>query len=259
MKPRLSVHKFSSCDGCQLALLNLGEDLLRLAAQVDIVHFAEAGMVNEEAAADIALLEGSVSTPEELERLHRIRKNSQTLMTIGACAVSGGLQALRNLADTPAWTAAVYARPEHIRSLDDATPAASHVRVDLELWGCPVNGRQVVDAVLDSLHGVRPRASREKLCLSCKRRGLACVMVTRGESCLGPVTNDGCGALCPSVGRGCYGCYGPAATPNTAALSRQLAVQGLTNEQIARRFGHIHSQAKAFADAAAQARESSHE
>jgi coenzyme F420-reducing hydrogenase gamma subunit len=259
MKPRIAVHKFSSCDGCQLALLNLGEDLPRVAELVDIVHFAEAGMVAEDARVDIALLEGSVSTPEELERLRRIRDNSQTLVAIGACAVSGGLQALRNLADTAAWTSAIYAHPDHIRSLETATPASAHVKVDLELWGCPVNSRQLLAALRDLLLGARPRADREKLCTSCKRRGLACVMVTKGEPCLGPVTNDGCGVLCPSLGRGCYGCYGPAATLNTTALAEHLAAQGLDGAQIARRFGQIHSQAPVFAEAAARAREKAHD
>jgi len=259
MKPRLAVHKFSSCDGCQLALLNLGEDLPRVAELVDIVHFVEAGMLDEDARVDIALLEGSISTPEELERLREIRNNSRILVTIGACAVAGGLQALRNLADTSAWTSAIYAHPEHIRSLETATPASAHVKVDHEIWGCPVNSRQVLTALRDRLLGVRPKNDHEKLCASCKRRGLPCVMVVNGEPCLGPVTNDGCGVLCPSLGRGCYGCFGPATTLNTAALADHLAQQGLDYARIARRFGQINSQAPAFAEAVARAWEKAHD
>jgi coenzyme F420-reducing hydrogenase gamma subunit len=255
MKPRIAVHKFSSCDGCQLSLLNLGADLPRLASVVDIVHFAEAGPADEDAQVDIAIVEGSVSTPEELERIQRIRANSGTLVAIGACAVSGGLQALRNLADTDAWTTAIYARPEYIGSLATATPAAEHVQVDFEIWGCPVNSRQVTGALRDLLSGVVPSPDREKVCTTCKRKGLACVTVTRGEPCLGPVTNDGCGALCPDMGRGCYGCYGPAATLNTGALADQMAAAGLDGAQIARRFAQINSHAPAFATAAARARE----
>jgi len=250
MNPRLAVHKFSSCDGCQLSLLNLGEDLPRLAELVDIVHFAEAGPSDPDARVQIALVEGSVSTAEEMERLRRIRGRSDTLIAIGACAVSGGLQALRNLADAEAWKSAVYTRPEYIQQLDTATPAARHVKVDWEIWGCPVNGRQVVSALRDLLFGVAPRPNREKICVTCKRRGLACVTVTRNLPCLGPVTNDGCGALCPSVGRGCYGCYGPAATPNTEALTARMKAQGLDGERIARHYAQINSQAPAFAEAA---------
>ena len=252
MKPKLAVHKFSSCDGCQLSLLNLGEDLPRIAALVDIVHFAEAGPSDEEARVDIALVEGSMSTPDELERIQRIRANSGTVVAIGACAVAGGLQALRNLADADSWKTAIYARPEYIDLLATATPAAAHVRVDHEIWGCPVNSRQVVGALRDLLSGVIPRPNREKVCATCKRCGLPCVSVTRGEPCLGPVTNDGCGALCPGIGRGCYG---PAATLNTAALAEHMEGAGLDGAQIARRFGQINSQAPAFAAAAAAARE----
>ena len=249
MKPRLAVHKFSSCDGCQLSLLNLGEALPKIAELVDIAHFAEAGPSDPDARVQIALVEGSVSTPEEFERLQRVRERSEVLIAIGACAVSGGLQALRNLVDADAWKAAIYAHPEYIDQLATATPAARHVRVDHEIWGCPVNSRQVVGALRDLLSGVAPRTNREKVCSTCKRRGLACVMVTGNEPCLGPVTNDGCGALCPSIGRGCYGCYGPSATPNTASLAGQMSGQGLDGERIARCFGQINSQAPAFAEA----------
>ena len=255
MKPRLAVHKFSSCDGCQLSLLNLGEDLPRIAELVDIVHFAEAGPSDENALVDIAIVERSVSTPDELERIHRIRANSETVVAIGACAVSGGLQALRNLVDADTWKTAIYARPEHIDTLATATPAAEHVKVDFEIWGCPVNSRQVVGALRDLLSGVTPRRNREKVCTSCKLRGLPCVIVAHGQPCLGPVTNAGCGALCPAVGRGCYGCYGPAATLNAGALAEQMATAGLDSSRIARWFAQINSHAPAFAAAAAAARE----
>ncbi len=250
MKPRLAVHKFSSCDGCQLSLLNLGEDLPRVADLLDIVHFAEAGPMDEDARVDIALVEGSVSTPEEIERIGKIRTNSGVLIAIGACAVSGGLQALRNLADGDSWKGAVYGHPEHINTLATATPVAEHTRVDFEIWGCPVNGQQVTSALRDLLSGVAPRPQHEKLCGTCKRRGLPCVTVTRGEPCLGPVTHDGCGALCPELGRGCYGCYGPARTLNTAALSRQMQRLGLDTATRSRRFAQINSHAPAFAAAA---------
>ncbi|MEN8176171.1 MAG: sulfhydrogenase subunit delta [Pseudomonadota bacterium] len=254
MKARLAVHKFSSCDGCQLSLLNLGEDLPRVAELVDILHFAEAGIVNKDAVVDIALVEGSVSTPEERERIERIRANSGFLIAIGACAVSGGLQALRNLADTAAWTRGIYTHPEYIHSLDSATPLAEHVKADLELWGCPVSTGQVLEALNHRLLGVTPPPRREKLCVSCKARGLPCVMVTRAEACLGPVTNEGCGVLCPAVGRGCYGCFGPAATTNTRSLSDQFRQSGLDAEAVARRFAQINSHAGVFAQAAAAAR-----
>lgn len=247
-KPRVAVHKFTSCDGCQLAFLNLGEDLLTLAGTVDLVHFAEAGAVDPDAEVDIAFVEGSVSTPDEAARIERIRANSRFLITIGACATAGGLQALRNLngGRTGEWVADVYASPEHIDTLDTSTSISEHVKVDLELWGCPVNGRQVLAAVRALLFGVRPEEDRDKVCMECKRHRAVCVLVARGEPCMGPVTLTGCGALCPRFGRDCYACYGPAENVNTESFGRRLEGLGLLPRDVARRFHFINSHAPAF-------------
>lgn len=240
-KPTVAVHKFSSCDGCQLAFLNAGEDLLRLSTLVDIRHFAEAGPLDEEASVNIAFIEGSVSTPADIERLQNIRRLSNYVITIGACATSGGLQALRNMADSEQWISGVYAHPEYISSLATSTAIRDHVKVDLELWGCPVNGKQVLAAVRALLFGVIPPEEKDKVCLDCKRQHNVCVMVTKGEPCMGPVTRTGCGAICPSFGRDCYACYGPAENSNTAALANRLHGLGLVEAEIARRFLFIHS------------------
>lgn len=254
-RPRVAVHKFSSCDGCQLAFLNAGEALLELTQLVELVHFVEAGIVDEHAGSDIAFVEGSISTPEELERIRAVRANSRHLITIGACATAGGIQALRNLNDAQEWIAAVYSKPEFISALPTATPVSEHVRVDFELWGCPITTAQLMTTVRSLLYGVTPVDHNESVCLSCKRAGNVCVLVARREPCMGPVTRTGCGALCPQYGRECYGCYGPAENPNTASLGRRLAGFGLVPEQIARRFAFITSAAPAFADAAARAKE----
>lgn len=246
MKPRVAVHKFSSCDGCQLALLNLGEDLLRLNELVDIVHFAEAGWYAEDTPVELAFVEGSISTPHELERIRQVRANSKYLVTMGACATAGGLQALRNMADGNAWLADIYASPQHIPFLPTSTPVAQHVRVDLELWGCPVNSRQLLLAVRDLLSGVAPRPEHDKVCMECKRIGNVCVLVTRGQACMGPVTRTGCGALCPSVGRACYACFGPAENARCGALAARFAGFGLLPREIAQRFLFINSGAPEF-------------
>lgn len=249
MKPKIAVHKFASCDGCQLAFLNAGEDLITLAGLVDIVHFPEAGPVDPEATVDIAFVEGSISMHEDLDRIKRVRNNCDYLITIGACATAGGLQALRNMADTNEWMAAIYAQPEYIQSLPTATPIREHVKVDLELWGCPVNSKQVLRVVRDLLFGVTPRDESDKVCLECKRQQNVCVMVTRQLPCMGPVTRTGCGAICPHVGRDCYACYGPAENSNTESLGRRLEGLGLLPEDIAKRFLFINSQAPEFLDA----------
>ncbi|MDH5612825.1 MAG: sulfhydrogenase subunit delta [Gammaproteobacteria bacterium] len=245
-KPTVAIHKFSSCDGCQLAFINMGEPLLVLSELVDILHFAEAGPVDENALVDIAIIEGSVSTSKDIERLKRIRNNSQYLLTMGACATSGGLQALRNMADTKQWITDIYANPSVIDSLDKSTPIKDHVKVDLEIWGCPVSTRQVLTAVRALLFGVMPKDENEKICMECKRMQRVCVMVTKKEPCMGPVTRTGCGALCPSVGRDCYGCYGPAENPNTQAMANRLTGLGLLKDEVARRFLFINSGAEAF-------------
>lgn len=247
VKPTVSVHKFSSCDGCQLAFLNMGEALLTLSELVEIKHFAEAGALGENEPVNIAFIEGSVSTPDEVERIQSIRKNCDHLVAIGACATSGGLQALRNIDDSESeWRQAIYAKPETIQALPQATAINQHVKVDLELWGCPINTRQVVAAVRALLLGVLPVEEKDKLCLECKRQGLVCVMVTSNKPCMGPVTRTGCGALCPQFGRDCYACYGPAENCNTRSLGNRIRGMGYSPEAIANRFHLITSAATPF-------------
>jgi len=248
MKPRVAVHKFSSCDGCQLAFLNAGEDLLRLAQLVDIVHFAEAGPVAPAARVDIAFVEGSINTQEDRERIQQVRAASDYLVTIGACATAGGLQSLRNIADSSGWHADIYASPEYLDSLDQVSPVAALVKVDFELWGCPVNGGQVLAAVRSLLSGVVPVVDGQKVCMECKRLQAVCVMVAKGTPCMGPVTRSGCGALCPRFGRDCYACFGPSESPNTRALGQRFRGLGLVSKDIERRFRGINSQAPAFAE-----------
>ena len=250
MKPRVAVHKFTSCDGCQLAFLNAGEALLTLSELVDIIHFSEAGEVNSDAQVDIAIVEGSISTADEELRIQEIRKHSKYIITIGACATAGGVQALRHFADAKEWVSSIYASPEYIKSLSTSTPIAHHVKVDWELWGCPVNSNQVLDAIRFLLSNATPHIKRDAECMECKRKGNVCVLVTKKQPCMGPVTQMGCGSLCPSVGRGCYACYGPKENPNTKSLGNWFEHQlGLTKDTIAQKFFHINNQASAFNEA----------
>lgn len=253
-KPRVAVHKFSSCDGCQLAFLNLGESLLELAERVELVHFAEAGPLDPDAEVDVAFVEGSVSTPDDLERIRHIRAHSRMLIPIGACATAGGIQALRNDADGAAWIAQIYSHPDAIASLAHSTPISTHVKVDFELWGCPVSGPQILQVVNSLLLGVAPHDNADKVCTECKRHGYPCVLVSRGVSCMGPVTRAGCSALCPGLGRDCYGCYGPAENANTDALAAEFERLGLAPQAIAQRFQSINSQAPVFLEAGNKAR-----
>ena len=218
-KPKLAVWKFTSCDGCQLSILNLEEELLVLADAVEISHFLEATRATVEGPWDLSIVEGSVSTPEEAERIREIRAASGTLVTIGACANSGGIQALRNFAEVEGFLDAVYAEPGYISTLATSTPMSAHVPVDFEVQGCPPNSRQVLEVVSAFLAERRPNISSQSVCMECKIRGNVCVMVAHGTPCLGPVTHAGCGAICPAYDRGCYGCFGPKEQPNTGSLS----------------------------------------
>ncbi|MFN8644914.1 MAG: oxidoreductase, partial [Candidatus Binatia bacterium] len=144
MRPRLAVVKFASCDGCQLQLLNAEDELLTLTRVVDIAYFPEARRRQRSGPYDVALVEGSITTPADAERLQRLRAESRTLITIGVCATAGGVQALRNWADVEEYKRAVYPHPDWITALATSTPIAAHVPVDYELWGCPVDTDQLL-------------------------------------------------------------------------------------------------------------------
>ncbi len=238
-KPTLAVWKFASCDGCQLSLLDCEDELLGLTGEVEIAYFLEARRATVEGPYDLSLVEGSITTEHDAARILEVRRQSRHLVTIGACATAGGIQALKNFSDVSEFVSAVYATPQYISTLETSTPISAHVPVDYELHGCPINKRQLLEVIGAFLQGRRPNVPSTSVCFECKRRGTVCVMVAHGTPCLGPVTHAGCGALCPSYDRGCYGCFGPMETPNTVSLTRQLKVLGLGDtgvEQVFRTF-----------------------
>jgi coenzyme F420-reducing hydrogenase gamma subunit len=251
-KPRLGVFKFASCDGCQLSLLDCEDELLAVAGAVEIAYFLEAGCRPLEGKFDLALVEGSISTPSQLEQIKDVRQRSRFLVTIGACATAGGIQALRNWGHVHEFLQAVYARPEYIQTLATSTPIAEHVPVDFELRGCPINKHQLLEVIAAFLAGRRPNVPGYAVCVECKRAGIVCVMVAQGISCLGPITHAGCGAICPAYDRGCYGCYGPAQGPNVASLARQLESMGVTPEAIDRLLHTFNAWAPEFRAGAGQ-------
>lgn len=226
-KPRLAVFKFASCDGCQLSLLDCEDELLAVAGAVEIAHFAEASSLLLEGPYDLTLVEGSITTPIDAQRIREIRQQSKFLMTIGACATAGGIQSLRNFADHEEFMRAVYASPQYIATLSTSTAISEHVPVDFELRGCPINKHQLIEVLTALLAGRRPRTSSESVCPGCKRRGTVCIMVAQGIACLGPVTQAGCGAICPAYDRGCYGCFGPAQQVNLQSLTGHLIDGGM--------------------------------
>lgn len=249
-RPRLAVWKFASCDGCQLSLLDCEDELLALAGAVKIASFPEASSAVERGPYDLSLIEGSITTEHDARRIREVRQQSKYLVTIGACATHGGIQALRNFADVNEFVAAVYASPEYISTLATSTPIAAHVPVDFELQGCPINKAQLVEVISAFLARRKPAIARHSVCIECKQRGTVCVMV-QGMPCLGPVTHAGCGAICPAYRRGCYGCYGPMESPNTAALAREWRALGAPARDISRAFRTFNAMAEPFLKEAA--------
>ena len=242
-RPRLAVWKFASCDGCQLSLLDCEDELLTLAGAVQIAYFPEASSAVEDGPYDLSLVEGSITTAHDAQRIRKVRRQSKHLVTIGACATAGGIQALRNFADVNEFVAAVYASPAYIKTLATSTPIS----------GARAGGFRT--ARLPDQQGAAPRgdsapfwpaASRpiaaHSVCIDCKRSGTVCVMV-QGTPCLGPVTHAGCGAICPAFRRGCYGCYGPMESPNTAALAREWRALGAAPRELRRVFRSFNAAA----------------
>lgn len=249
-KPKVAVYKFSSCDGCQLSILNLEDELLDLAGAVEIAYFLEATSRVLPGPYDVALVEGSVTTPHEAERIQEIRREAGFLVALGTCATAGGIQALRNFTRLEDLAWAVYDHPEYLHALETSTPLSDHIKVDLELWGCPVNKFQVVEVITALLQKRRPNLPTHSVCLDCKRNGNVCVPVANGIACLGPVTRTGCGALCPANGRGCYGCFGPSPAAELAAMLPILRSQEKYPDEAFHLLRYFTGYAPAFRQAA---------
>lgn len=245
-RPKLAVWKFASCDGCQLSLLDCEDELLAIARTVEIAYFPEATRAVVEGPFDLSLVEGSITTPHDANRIQEIRSQSGTLVTIGACATAGGIQALRNWADVSEFVSIVYANPAYISTLDQSSPISEHVDVDFELRGCPISKLQLIEVIDAFLHGRKPNVPSHSVCMECKARGTPCIMVRDGIPCLGPVTQAGCGAICPAYDRGCYGCYGPTRSPNVAALATWWKGLGVREDDIVRSLRTFNAYAPEF-------------
>jgi coenzyme F420-reducing hydrogenase gamma subunit len=248
-KPKLAVWKFASCDGCQLSLLDCEDELLTVLGRVDLSYFVEASSRSVRGPYDLSLVEGSITTAHDAERIRKVREESRFLVTIGACATAGGIQALRNFQNVEDFIRIVYATPQYINTLSTSTPISDHVRVDFELRGCPINKRQLIEVISAFLADRKPNTPAHSVCVECKLRGTVCVMVAHGTPCLGPVTHAGCGALCPAYDRGCYGCYGPKETPNVDSLANRWQEMGASRGDVARVFHGVNAYAEPFRQA----------
>jgi len=245
-KPKLAVWKFTSCDGCQLSLLDCEDELIAVADELRIAYFPEASSSIVKGPYELSLVEGSITTPHDAQQILLVRRMSKFLVAMGACATAGGIQALRNFKDVKEFTSIVYAKPEHIETLEKSTPVSDHVGVDFELRGCPINKQQLIEVISAFLNERKPNIPLHSVCIECKRRGTICVMVVNRTPCLGPVTQAGCGAICPSYNRGCYGCFGPKESPNTNSLSKWWGHLGVKGEDILRAYRGFNAYAEAF-------------
>ena len=233
-RPTIAVWKFASCDGCQLTILDCEDELLAIAAALDIRMFLEAGPDELLDHYDISFVEGSITTAHDAERIRDIRERSGVLITLGACATAGGIQALRNSADVKEYTSAVYARPDWIHTLATSTPISDHVKVDRQLHGCPISKHELLATIAALLAGRRPTPTRHAVCVECKQAGQRCLLVADGVPCMGPVTHGGCGALCPSFHRGCFGCFGPCESANVDGLRVAWQSVGIPDGELVR-------------------------
>lgn len=245
-KSRLGVFKFASCDGCQLSLLSCEDELLEVADQVEIVYFLEATSRIGAGPFDLALVEGSISTNHDLQRIQIIREQSAKLVTIGACATSGGIQSLRNWADSNDFLQYVYAKPEFIDSLRDSTPVSEHVQVDFELRGCPIDKRQLLEVISAMVGGRRPNIPTYSVCMECKQRGSVCIAIAKDEPCIGPITQAGCGAICPAYNRPCFGCFGPSEDASCESLSNHYLKTGTSNQTMLHQMRNFNAATKVF-------------
>jgi len=248
--PKVAVWKFTSCDGCQLSLLDCEDELLTIADTVDIAYFMEATSRQVPGPYDLSIVEGSISTREQQELIQSVREQSRFLLTIGACATTGGIQALRNSADVDDYIKIVYAHPEYITTLKTSTAISDHVDVDFELHGCPINKHQLLEVISAILHRRKPQISQHSVCVECKLNGTVCVAVTQGANCMGPVTHAGCGALCPRYNRPCFGCYGPKENSNAEGLADWWQSAGTEPVKIIENLQNFNAGASQFQDAA---------
>lgn len=232
MKPRVAIFDFGCCEGCQLQIVNLEEDILGLLGLVDVVTWREA-MSEQSDEFDIAIIEGSITREEEVPRLQWIRDHAKVLVALGACAHIGGVNCIKNRFDLEDVRRYVYGA--HAESFDTAPtrPLDAVVKVDAAVPGCPINRQEFVEIVKALLLGKKPALPTYSVCVECKRKNNVCLF-DKGMVCLGPVTRAGCGAICPSFGNSCEGCRGLVPEPNLNSHGQVLAQYGLSVDEILR-------------------------
>ena len=235
-KPKVGIFKYSCCAGCEFQLIYFQKHVLEVLGAIDVIYckmLRSGGKA--EGPFDVALIEGAITEEWQASQLKRVREASRYLIPIGTCAVCGGVPAIKNTRDELDVEKDVYEDLSVIHSVK-SHPVDHYVKVDGYVRGCPMGERDCTELVVSLLMGKSPNFLEYCVCVECKLAGNICVLVAYNQPCMGPVTNAGCGALCPSRNRGCYGCWGPMKDANAGALAREFKIRGLSAGDIYRKF-----------------------
>ncbi len=228
-KPKIAFFDFTGCEGCQLNKLNLENDLLGLLELVDIVEFREA-MDDRADHYDVAFIEGSISTPTCVQRIYDIRRRSDILVSLGACAVQGGVNAMRNLQPADAVQEAVYGEAKYLFPSIPVQPVSAYVKVDYVVRGCPMSTPEFLHILKSLVLGRKPEIFDHAVCVECKLSENECVL-DKGQFCLGPVSRAGCNAICPANGQYCTGCRGLVSNVNIGGAIGMLQRHGFSRKE----------------------------
>ena len=229
-KPKLAFFDFACCEGCQLQVLSMEDELLDVLGMVEIVNFREA-IDDRREDYDIAIIEGSITTPDAVERIKGIRQKAKVLIAMGACATSGGVNYLKNFQDLEEVRRCVYGDKANLFPTLKTMPVDQVVKVDAYMWGCPVTKGEILKVLTEALSGRNFKPINHPVCVECRSKGNICLF-DKGMYCIGPVIRAGCDALCPSNGNRCIGCRGIIADPNVNAHADILKEHGISLEQM---------------------------
>lgn len=210
-KPRVAFFDFTCCEGCQLQVANFGETLLDILNLIDVVTFRET-MSERTEDYDVAIIEGSITTEHDVERIKHIRARAKVLVAYGSCATIGGINGMKN--KFPLDEIGKYVYQDKAKNFPTLPTRAVHqvVKVDYFVNGCPVYQPEFVKVLKCILAGIPYAVPDYAICVECKLNENVC-MYDKGITCLGPVTKAGCNSWCINNGNICYGCRGMVTNP----------------------------------------------
>jgi sulfhydrogenase subunit delta len=244
-KPIVAFYGLTCCAGCQLEILNQEDNLIDILSKINLVQFRMGSSSKHPGPYDICFVEGSVTNDTELSLLKELREKSKILVAMGACATTGGVNAMRNGRNIEELKQAAYGDASHLHTKAEILPLKSYVSVDYELQGCPINGEEFIELLIALLMGTEPIEKNYSVCVECRLKEYNCLM-KEGQLCLGPITRAGCGARCPSVGVPCEGCWGPVPQANVDSEIDVFAAKGASFDTVVRKFRMFNAASEEF-------------